>query len=125
MKSCKVLVMVLSDKEGVVYDIWYHPGSKHELTSLREKLKKSGCLKKAIESKQVIGDKGYRGSLVVDVCEKKEEKSKRQPVGSVNSILKKFNKISGWRLGITLLVYLYSYAIGYSYFRNLLDFVCS
>jgi len=37
-------------------------------------------------------------------------------VEGVNSQIKVFNYASGWRKGITLLAYLYGYAIGYSFF---------
>jgi len=30
-----VLVMVVCDSEGVVYDLWFHPASYHEVRSLR------------------------------------------------------------------------------------------
>jgi len=43
-----------------------------------------------------MGDRGYRG------CE----------------YVKVFNRVSRWRKGITLLAYLYGYAIGYSFFRK-------
>jgi hypothetical protein len=36
----------------------------------------------------------------------------------VNSQIKVFNQVSRWRKGITLLAYLYGYAIGYSFFRK-------
>ena len=52
------------------------------------------------------------------VCESKEDKSIRQAVEGVNSQIKAFNYVSRWRKGITLLAYLYGYAIGYSFFRK-------
>ncbi len=52
------------------------------------------------------------------VCESKEEKAHRQVVEGVFSWLKRFNYVSGWRKGITLLTYLYAYALGYSFFRK-------
>ena len=30
-----VLVMVVCDSEGIVYDLWFHPASYHEVRSLR------------------------------------------------------------------------------------------
>ncbi len=68
-----VLVMVVCDSEGIVYDLWFHPASYHEV---------------------------------------------RQVVEGVNSQIKLFNRVSRWRKGITLLAYLYGYAIGYSFFRK-------
>ena len=70
------------------------------------------------ENQEVIGDKGYRGCEFVKVCESKEDKSIRQAVEGVNSQIKAFNYVSRWRKGITLLAYLYGYAIGYSFFRK-------
>jgi hypothetical protein len=54
----------------------------------------------------------------VKVCESKEERGQRQVVEGVFSWLKRFNFVSGWRKGITLLTYLYAYALGYSFFRK-------
>jgi len=65
-----------------------------------------------------MGDKGYRGCEYVEVCESKEQKGIRQVVEGVNSQIKLFNRVSRWRKGITLLAYLYGYAIGYSFFRK-------
>ncbi|MFZ8859963.1 MAG: hypothetical protein ACO2PP_05615, partial [Thermocrinis sp.] len=36
-----VLVMVVCDSEGVVYDLWFHPASYHEVRSLRIRYRKS------------------------------------------------------------------------------------
>jgi hypothetical protein len=65
-----------------------------------------------------MGDRGYRGLEYVHVCEDKPDKSVRQVVEAVNSQIKLFNGVSRWRKGITLLAYLYGYAIGYSFFRK-------
>ncbi|RMH08491.1 MAG: hypothetical protein D6699_00760 [Aquificota bacterium] len=43
------------------------------------------------------------------MCESKEEKAQRQVVEGVFSWLKRFNYLSGWRRGITLLTYLLVY----------------
>jgi len=93
-----VLVMVLCDKNGVVYDIWFHPASYNEVKSFRLRKSKSKWFRFLVETFEVIGDKGYREG--------------------VNSQIKVFNYISRWRKGITLLAYLYGYAIGYSFFRK-------
>jgi len=37
------------------------------------------------------------------------------------SWLKRFNFVSGWRKDVTLLTYLYAYAVGYSFYRNIKD----
>jgi len=33
--------------------------------------------------------------------------------------------VSGWRKGITLLTYLYAYAVGYSFYRNIKVQLCA
>ncbi len=48
----------------------------------------------------------------------KEDKALRQVVEGVIGAVKGFNFVSRWRKGITLLSYLYAYAIGYSFFRR-------
>jgi hypothetical protein len=100
-----VLVMVVCDSEGVVYDLWFHPASYHEVRF-------------SVDSFGLMGDRGYRGCEYVEVCESKEQKGIRQVVEGVNSQIKLFNRVSRWRKGITLLAYLYGYAIGYSFFRK-------
>ena len=52
------------------------------------------------------------------MCDAKEDKALRQVVGEVIGAVKGFNFVSRWRKGITLLSYLYAYAIGYSFFRR-------
>ncbi|MCI4453334.1 MAG: hypothetical protein JHC25_00110 [Thermodesulfobacterium sp.] len=71
-----------------------------------------------MDSFELMGDKGYRDCAYVEVCESKEQKGIRQVVEGVNSQIKLFNQVSGWRRGITSLAYLYGYAIGYSFFRK-------
>lgn len=57
-----VLVMVLCDTDGVVYDVWFHPASYHEIKSLRIRYKKSWWLSFLVEELEVMGAKGYRVS---------------------------------------------------------------
>jgi hypothetical protein len=71
-----------------------------------------------VDSFGLMGDRGYRGCEYVEVCESKEQKGIRQVVEAVNSQIKLFNRVSRRRKGITLLAYLYGYAIGYSFFRK-------
>jgi hypothetical protein len=113
-----VLVMVVCDSEGVVYDLWFHPASYHEVRSLRIRYRKSKWLRFLVDSFGLMGDRGYKGCEYVEVCESKEQKGIRQVVEGVNSQIKLFNRVSRWRKGITLLAYLYGYAIGYSFFRK-------
>ncbi|MDM7273628.1 MAG: hypothetical protein P3W88_003925, partial [Sulfurihydrogenibium azorense] len=60
---------------------------------------------------------GYRRSENDIVSETKEDKAQIQFIESLFSMLKQFNAISRWRKVITLLSYLYAYAIGYSFFK--------
>jgi hypothetical protein len=113
-----VLVMVLCDTKGIVYDIWFHPASYHEIKPFRIRFKTSLWFKNLITFFEVIGDKGYRGCENVNVCTNREDKAERQIIETVFSRLKRFNTISRWRKGITFLSYLYAYAIGFSFFRN-------
>ncbi len=56
-----VLVMVVCDSEGVVYDLWFHPASYHEVRSLRIRYRKSGWLRFLVDSFGLIGDRRYKG----------------------------------------------------------------
>jgi hypothetical protein len=120
-----VLVMVVCDTEGTVYDLWYHPASYHEVKSLRKRVSKSVWLRWLLSRFELIGDRGYRGCDYVRVCESKEDRAHRQVVEGVFSWLKRFNFVSGWRKGITLLTYLYAYAVGYSFYRNIKVQLCA
>lgn len=113
-----VLVMVICDTKGRVYDIWFHPGSYHEVMSLRIRYNKSNWLRLLFSQMEVIGDKGYRGCEYIKVCKSKEDKGTRQVVEGVFSWMKRLIGMSGWRKGITLLALLYGYAIGYSFYRD-------
>ena len=110
--------MVLCNENQVVMDVWFHPASYNEIKSFRLRKSKSRWFRFLVETFGVMGDKGYRGCEFVEVCEKREDKSLRQAVEGVNSQIKAFNSVSRWRKGITLLTYLYGYAIGYSFFRK-------
>jgi hypothetical protein len=89
-----VLVMVVCDSEGVVYDLWFHPASYHEVRSLRIRYRKSKWLRFLVDRFGLIGDRGYRGCEYVEVWESKEQKGIRQVVESVNSQIKLFNRVS-------------------------------
>jgi len=56
-----VLVMVVCDSEGVVYDPYFHPASYHELRCLRIRYRKSKWLRFLVDSFGLMGDRGYRG----------------------------------------------------------------
>ena len=88
------------DREGRVYDVWITFGSVHEVRAFRERKKRSVWFRVLVENCVVYGDRGYRG------CE------------GVISQIKLFNAGSGWRTLTCVLVYVYAYAIGYSYYRR-------
>ena len=52
------------------------------------------------------------------MCDSREMRAKRQVVVGVISQIKLFNAGSGWRTLTCVLVYVYAYAIGYSYYRR-------
>jgi hypothetical protein len=111
-----LLVMVVCDEDGMVYDIWFHPASYHKVRSLRIRHKMSKWFRFLAENFEFIGDKGYKGCKYIKVCEDKQKKSKRQIIEAVNSQIKNFNLINRWRKVKTFVAYLYTYAIGYSFF---------
>ena len=61
---------------------------------------------------------GYRGCEGVFVCDSWEMRAKRQVVEGVIRQIKLFIAGSGWRTLSCVLVYVFAYAIGYSYFRR-------
>jgi hypothetical protein len=83
-----------------------------KVRSLRIRYRKSKWLRFLVDRFGLMGDRGYKGCEYVEVCESKEQKGIRQVVEGVNSQIKVFNRVSMWRSGITLLAYLYGYAIG-------------
>ncbi|MGC8677767.1 MAG: hypothetical protein ACP5UF_06095 [Hydrogenobaculum sp.] len=87
--------------------------------SFKTRQKISSWFNRLVKLFEVIGDKGYKGCANVYVCKTKEDKAQRQIIEGVFSRLKQFNALSRWRKGITLLTYLYAYAIGYSFFRSI------
>jgi len=52
-----VLVMVVCDSEGVVYDLWFHPASYHEVRSFRISYRKSKWLRFLVDSFGLMGDR--------------------------------------------------------------------
>jgi len=112
-----VLVIFLCDEDGIIYDIWFTSGSKHEVRALRERKEKSLWTNWLLDSFEVLGDKGYRGMDEVKVTDRKELKRARQIVESLIGGTKGFG-YSRWRKGITLLAYLYGFALGFSYLRE-------
>ena len=66
----------------------------------------------------LYGDWCYRGCEGGIVCDSWDMRAKRQVVEGVISQIKLFNAGSGWRSLTCVLVYVYAYAIGYSYYRR-------
>ncbi len=63
-------------------------------------------------------DRRYSGVEGVSICNAKEDNALRQVLEGVIGVVKNFNSVSRWRMGKTLLSYLYAYAIGYSFFKR-------
>ncbi len=57
-----LLIIALVDEKGKVVDIWLKPASMNEAKALRERLHFSSYLREQLKGKELIGDKGYRGS---------------------------------------------------------------
>ena len=68
-----MLMMVLCDREGRVYDVWRTFGSAHEVRAFRERKKRSVWFRGLVENCVVYGDRGYVGEYkdgcYVCVCE--------------------------------------------------------
>ena len=56
-----MLMMVVCDREGKVYDVWITFGSMLEVRAFRERKKRSVWVRELVESCVVYGDRGYRG----------------------------------------------------------------
>ena len=70
-----LLVMIVCDRNGIVYDLWVHPVSYHEARSVRVRYQKSLWFRAFADSFCLMGDRGYRGLEYVHVCEDKLEKN--------------------------------------------------
>ena len=101
-----LLMMVLCDREGRVYDVWITFGCVHEVWAFSERLKRSLWFRGLVEICVVYGDRGYWGLWLmrgfwgcdgVIVCESKDMRANRQVVEGVISQIKLFNAGSGWR----------------------------
>ena len=92
-----MLMMVLCDRWGRVYDVWISFGCVLEVRAFRERKRRSFWFRKLVESCVVYGDWGYRGCEGVIVCDCREMRAKRQVGEGVISQIKLFNAGSGWR----------------------------
>ena len=93
-------------------------GSVHEVSAFRERKKRSLWFRGLVEICVVYGVRGLRGWVGVIGCDSREMRAKWQVVvGGIRQI-KLFNAGSGWRTLTCVLVYVYAYAIGYSYYRR-------
>ena len=107
-----LLMMVLCDREGSVYDVWITFGSVLEVWAFRERKIRSLWFRGLVENCVVYGDRGYWGCEGVFVCDSKDLRAIWQVVEGVISQIKLFNAGSGWRTLTCVLVYSYAYAIG-------------
>ena len=73
-----MLMMVLCDWVGSVYDVWITFGSVHEVRAFRERKIRSLWFWGLVENCVVYGDRGYRGCEGVIVCDSKDMRAKRQ-----------------------------------------------
>ena len=89
-----------------------------EVRAFRERKKRSVWFRELVENCVVFGDWGYRGWDGVIVCDSKDMRAKWQVVEGVISQIKLFYAGSVWRTLSCVLVYVYAYAIGYSYYRR-------
>lgn len=113
-----VLVMIMCDEKGYIYDIWYTYGSMHEKKAFDIRYRKSYWFRYLVDSLEVVGDKGYRGVKKLIISEDRKLKRVRQMVETSIGGTKGFY-YSRWRKGITLLTYLYGFALGFSLLRDL------
>ena len=90
-----MLMMVLCDRWGRVYDVWISFGSMHEVRAFRERKKRSAWFMELVENCVVYGDRGYRGCEGVIVCDSKDMRAKRQVVEGVLCQIMLFNAGSG------------------------------
>ena len=55
-----MLMLVLCDREGRIYDVWISFGSVHEGRAFRERKKRSVWFRGLVENCVLYGDRGYR-----------------------------------------------------------------
>ncbi len=113
-----VLVMIMCDEKGYIYDIWYTYGSMNEKKAFDIRYRKSYWFRYLVDRFEVIGDKGYKGIKDMIISENRKLKRIRQIIETSIGGTKGFY-YSRWRKGITLLTYLYGFALGFSLLRDL------
>ena len=72
-----MLMRVLCDREGRVYDVWITFGSGQEVRAFRERKKRSFWFRGLVVYCGVYGDRGFRGCEGVIVCGSREMRAKR------------------------------------------------
>ena len=97
--------MAIIQVNGKVIDIWFTGARRHEMKALRQRLYYSGYLRKLFRKCKVLGDKAYKGLKQVEICETKEQRSKRQKIETSFSKLR-YLEYNGWRTFKTFLIYL-------------------
>ena len=98
-------------------------GSVHEVRAFRECMIRSLWFRELVDYCGVYGDRGYMGCECVIVCDSKDMRAKRLVVEGVISQIKLFYAGSGWRTLSCVFVYVYAYAIVYSYYRRVFQLV--
>ena len=62
---CGLLVMIVCDGNGVVYDMWVNPASYYEVKSVRIRYQRSLWFRALADSFCLMGDRGCKG---LDAC---------------------------------------------------------
>ena len=71
-----LLMMVLCDREGRVYDVLITFGSVHVVRAFSERKKRSLWFRGLVENCVVYGVRGFRGCECVIVCDSKDMRAK-------------------------------------------------
>ena len=69
-----MLMMVLCDRVGRIYDVWISFGSMHEVWAFSERKIWGVWFRELVENCVAYGDRGYRGCEGVIVCDSKEKR---------------------------------------------------
>lgn len=75
-----VLLIVLCDEDGFIYDIWYTYGSMNEKKAFDIRYERSYWFRLLVDNFSVIGDKAYKGIKGIVISDRKEIKRVRQMI---------------------------------------------
>jgi len=90
----------------------------HEKRAFDIRYERNKWFRFLVNNLSIIGDKGYRGIDRLVISDTKEIKGVRQMVETSIGGTKGFG-YSRWRKGITLLTYLYGFALAFSLLRGI------